>query len=182
MTEPLGHLLRTTKPVSLTFYDWHKTYPFSTTFYVRDEEPEDLCEQLVRAVKPLSKCILANYTIGHRKFSVAGQREELEQVTEAVMGWQKWAVKYRVRYRNGLVRARQLTIPGAYHELTMSAEYGQSLGRKGRDPNPQHPLWAQFLETFRAICVSSEGFTPESYIELAYTTIAWPPKGWKKGG
>ncbi|MBN1874241.1 MAG: hypothetical protein JXA33_08415, partial [Anaerolineae bacterium] len=59
-----GRELPRAKPVTLTFYDMLGDVPFTTTFYVRDEEAQARIEALIEAIREVSRCVLAKYKIG----------------------------------------------------------------------------------------------------------------------
>lgn len=56
--ESLGHQLPRAKPVTLTFYDTLKDVPFTTTFYVREDESRVNIEELIDALRAVTPCIL----------------------------------------------------------------------------------------------------------------------------
>ena len=170
MSEPVGKQLPRAKPVTLTFYDTLQTQPYTTTFYVRDETPDEVCHRLIEAVASLSMCVLGKYQIGHHKYVVPEYQKGFETISgSVVMGTFKWQISYHTP--NGSVRRH--TIPGRNPEHGIRGE---------KTPNPNHPLWQEFLDIFRASCVSKEGEPIQGPLELGYTSSNWPPKSAKKRG
>jgi hypothetical protein len=187
MTEPIGRHLPRAKPIHLTFYDRLIDWPYSTTFYVREDTSEEDCHRLIEAVRAVSACELGEYKIGYQKYVVPDYREKLKSRTPgAVMGTFKWLITFHTE--NG--RLHKTTIPGRNDELSINGvrakrarETGghyQPIRDAGKDPDREHPLWQQFLKVFTELCVTQEGESISGHVELGRTGSDWPPKGWKK--
>jgi hypothetical protein len=159
---------RTAKPIIMTFYDYLKYYPYTTKFYVREDTSETESLEIINAVCGVTECVLGKYTIGYKPYIFPNFREHIEQIRPVVMGTFKWTIKYRL---DGTYQLRTHTIPGRHFELTLP---------HSKQPNPQHPLWTKFLDTFKRVCVSEEGNPIPQYVQLGITASNWPPKGAKK--
>ncbi len=175
----LGHKLPRAKPITLTFYDRLQDYPYTTTFYVREETPQEQSEALVRVVSDLSICILGKYKIGYKDFIVPDYRDKLKLIAPNAMGTFKWLIKFHVTTYFGDLMARSVTIPGRDYETSIGANYGLK-GSAAKRPDPKHPKWINFVDLFTAICVSKEGMTINNHVDLDITSSNWPPKGAKK--
>jgi hypothetical protein len=173
MTEPIGRRLPRAQPITMTFYDWLLTYPYSTTFYVRADTTDEDCHRLIEAVRALSACTLGQYKIGYQQYVVPDYHKA--ELKPNVMGTFKWLITYHDK--NG--SARRHTIPGRSVALALGAKQS-GMGKTGKKPDPNHPLWKAFLAVFAELCVTKEGEPITGYIELGYTDSNWPPKGWEK--
>jgi hypothetical protein len=172
--DTLGHELRRAKPVMLTFYDYLKTYPYTVTFYIRDDATDQQCQALIQAICDLSNCILGKYKIGYHEFVIPDYRDRLKEITAYVMGTQKWVVQYHTPNWHH----RLHSIPGRNLEASLGARLGS--GKWAKKPDLENPRWQNFLGLFKALCVSKDGDTIHGEIELDYSNGNWPPKGWKK--
>jgi hypothetical protein len=177
MDSSLGHQLPRAKPVTLTFYDWLKDYPYTTTFYVRDEATTEQIQALITSVAELSQCILGKYKVGHEQYVIPDYLERLKSVSPYAMGTYKWLISYSTP--SGMARSH--SIPGLNREYSLSAKYGGGLKKRADMPYEDHPKWQAFLTIFKTICVTKEGETiSPSGVQLSYTKSNWPPKGAKK--
>jgi hypothetical protein len=179
----LGHKLPRAKPIMLTFYDRLQDYPYTTTFYVREETSQEQSESLIKAVSDLSICILGKYKIGYQDFIVPDYRDKLKRITPYAMGTFKWLIKFYVTTYFGDLMARSVTIPGRDIDTSIGVTHGVNYGLKGnaaKRPDPKHPKWITFVQIFTAICVSKEGMIMNNYVDLDITSSNWPPKGAKK--
>jgi hypothetical protein len=70
MSEPVGVERARAKPLVLTFYDYLREYPYTSTFYVRKDVSDDECHQFIAAAQTRSSCALGMYKIGYRQFAV----------------------------------------------------------------------------------------------------------------
>ncbi len=164
------------KPVILSFYDWLKVYPYTSTFYMRDEASIEQINALIKVVRGLSNCVLGSYRIGHEQYTIPDYVEQLKTLTPEVMGTRKWVIGYRVEYGS----ARSVTIPGRKHEYTLAGRYGGGLKGRSDLPDAENPVWQEFWGLFKVICCSSEGQPVLDLVKLDYSNDKWPPKGWKK--
>ncbi len=167
MSENAGRQIPSAKPVIMTFYDMLKTPAYTATFYVRESATEEECERLIRAVDALSLCLLAKYKIGYQQYVVPNYHKGLEEISNQARGTFKWQISYHTP--SGAVRRH--TIPGRNPELFVS---------RAKLPDRKHPLWQEFLEVFRLICVSKEGEAIEGAVDLSQSISNWPPKSAKK--
>jgi hypothetical protein len=171
-------LPRNAKPVILTFYDWLRTYPYTAKFYIQEDASEETANELIQVVCSVSECVLGKYTLGYKPFIVPDFNQRLDQMTHTVMGTFKWAIKYRPDTHLGL---RTHTIPGMNRDLSIGARI-PGLKKRANVPDEEHPLWIKFLEVFKRVCVSEEGYPiPGNDIVLDDTLSKWPPSGAKKG-
>jgi len=163
------------KPITLTFYDWLRTYPYTSSFYVRDETSDEDCHRLIRTVQTLSDCILGKYKIGYRPFIVRDLDEQFKAMKPAPKGTFKWRISYLNSF--GLTRAH--TIPAYKIEHKMG---GHHPGLKKASDNPylDHPDWKQFLAVWREVGVSSEGEPIPGDVQIKTSKSNWPPPGAKK--
>jgi hypothetical protein len=167
MSEEVGRQLPRARPVVMTFYDILLTQPYTAKFYIQNDATEEDCQRLIKAVDALSQCVLGKYKIGHQEYVVPDYPKKLENISPYAMGTFKWQISYHTRNES----SRRHTIPG--HNPEYSVLHGKA-------PNPNHPLWIEFLELFREMCVSKEGEPIESPVDLGYTTSRFPPKSAKK--
>lgn len=175
----LGHKVPRAKPILLTFYDRLQDYPYTTTFYVREETSNEQAEKLIKAITDISACVLGKYKIGYQEFLVPDFRDKVKFIKPDALGTFKWAIKYYARTYFGDQLARSVTIPGRNHDTSLLTT--RNVPKKaGKRPDPNHPLWINLTEIFLSICVSKEGMAIDKYIELDYTDSNWPPKGAKK--
>ena len=174
--DSLGRELPRGKPVALTFYDHLLDVPFTTTFYVRDEELDTSIEALIEAIRAVTPCVLGKYKIGYQEYLVPGYWEKLKSIPPQTMGGQKWVVKYRTVRGS----ARSFTIPGRDLDLSIQASLGSPIGKKGKAPNPNHPKWQSLVKLVKQICVSKEGEPLKDWVELDYRDEKWPPKSAKR--
>lgn len=171
--EPLGRELPRAKPVTLTFYDRLWDVPFTTTFYVREDAQNAQIEALIEAIRAVTLCVLGKYKIGYQEYMIPGYREQLKSIPPHAAGWQRWVVKYRTEHGS----ARSFSIPGRDDTLSINAQRGYSIGKKGKAPDPKLPVWQRLGALFKEICVSKEGEALKDWVELGYRNEAWPPKG-----
>jgi len=176
---PLGHKLPRAKPITLTFYDWLKDYPYTTTFYAREETTLQQSNALIKAITDVSQCVLGKYKIGYEEYIVPDYRDRLTIITPQVLGTFKWNVKYYAVTHFGDLMPRSVTIPGRDYETSIGANHGLK-GKAAKRPDPKHPKWISFVDIFTAICVSKEGMPINNHIDLDVTSSNWPPKGAKK--
>lgn len=170
-----GRQLPRAKPVMLTFYDRLKDYPFTTTFYVREEEPEGTVNNMIDAVRSVSRCVLGSYKIGFHEFMIPDYRDRLASIENTVLGFQKWVVKYRTIHH----RHRSFSIPGWNADLSIGATH-PGIGKQGKKPDPKHPMWQSLVQAFKPIAVDRTGEAILDWVELDYRFEAWPPKGAKR--
>jgi len=170
--DSLGRELPRAKPITLTFYDSLYDVPFTTTFYVREEESDKKIEAMIKAIRDVSLCVLGQYKIGHRQFAVDGYREHLNEIPISLMGASKWVVKYRPARGS----ARSFTIPGRDSTLDINSSRSP-IGKKGKAPDPENPKWKVLATLVKQICVSKEGEALMDWVGLDYRNEAWPPKG-----
>lgn len=163
------------KPVSMTFYDSLKDYPYRTTFYVREDAPDEKVLELIRCVSDLTSCVLVEYKIGYKKTVVPDYHEKLKDLSPGVMGTFKW----RIKYRNPLAMNRSHTIPGRNRETSLSWTK-RIFKRRGKMPDMDHPKWQALLKIMREICITKESWEITGPIEVDITGSDWPPKGAKK--
>jgi hypothetical protein len=176
MDTSLGRELPRAKPVTLTFYDMLGDVPFTTTFYVHEEETDERIEALVKAIRDVSLCVLGEYKIGHRAFTMPDYRIRLKEIPKSTLGGHKWVVKYRIKPGS----LRSMSIPGRDDSLAINSTRS-IMGKAGKAPNPDHPKWQALVALFKQICISKEGVeVMEDLVELDYRNEAWPPKGAKK--
>jgi len=160
----------------MTFYDALQTYPYTTTFYVRDDATLEQIHELIRCVDDLSDCVLGKYKIGHDEYVVPGYRDLLASVhSKMVMGTFKW----RIIYSTEDFTKRSHTIPGRNRETSLAVTK-RVPKRAGKMPDLEHPKWQAFLEIFSSICVTKESEAIQEYIEGNISGANWPPKGAKK--
>lgn len=96
-------------------------------------------------------------------------------MTRVVMGTFKWVV----RYYSPNYRAHTHTIPGRNIDLQLIMRVRVS-GGAGKNPDPEHPLWVKFVEVFRKIRVSEQGYPISKEVDLGFTGANWPPRGAKR--
>jgi hypothetical protein len=174
--EGLGRKLPRAKPVTLTFYDLLKDYPYITTFYVREEEPRARIEKLIEAIRAVSNCVLGTYKIGYEEFTISGYREKLHDLPLNTMGSFKWVIKYRTKRG----AARSFTIPGRDERLSVNADRGSPIGKAGKRPDVDLPQWQTLAGLVKQLCVSKEGEEIMDWVDLDYRNEKWPPKGAKR--
>ncbi|MCD4685090.1 MAG: hypothetical protein K8S97_04040 [Anaerolineae bacterium] len=167
MPETIGKQLPRAKPINLTFYDILRTQPYTATFYVREDASTEECHQLINAVKALSLCVLGKYKIGFEQYVVPEYQKGLDTISPYAIGTFKWQIGYHTP--NGSMRRH--TIPGRNNEHSLQGQ---------KTPDPNHPLWKEFLEVFRRLCVTKESDPIEGPIDLSRTGSNWPPKSAKK--
>jgi hypothetical protein len=165
MSENLGKPLPRAKPITMTFYDSLQIQPYTSTFYVREDTSEEECQKLIRAVEALSMCVLGKYKIGYQEYVIPDYQRNFATMSAWAIGTAKWQISYHTT--RGSVRRH--TIPGR------NPEHGPH-----KIPDPNHPLWVEFLEIFRNVCVSKEGESISGPIELGRTGSNWPPKSAKQ--
>lgn len=175
MTESVGREIRRAMPITMTFYDWLGDYPYTSTFYVKHDTPDEDANRLIASIQTMSQCVLGKYKIGYRPFIILEASRQLEKITPEAQGTQKWRISYRVE--NFLVRSH--TIPGFKLEHTM-ALVGARAGKNSRYPNLDHPDWKAFLAVFREVAVTESGKPIPNDIEVKPSFSNWPPKGAKK--
>ena len=175
MTDSVGFELPRAMPIVLTFYDWLVTYPYTSTFYVPDSTPDEACHRLICVVSKLSLCVLGQYKIGFRQFTMPDFNEAIKTLSPVSMGTVKWRIQYHNSF--GLVRSHM--IPGFNFDHSLGASH-PGMGKTGKAPNLNHEEWQQFLIVFREICVSKEGEVIPEWIEVTVSSSKWPPPGWKK--
>ncbi|MFN8530861.1 MAG: hypothetical protein U0670_19835 [Anaerolineae bacterium] len=161
------------KPIIMTFYDWLRTYPYTSTFYVRAEATDDDCHRLIRAIQVMSACILGQYKIGYRPFLVRDLDEQFKAMQPAPMGTFKWRISYMTS-----LGSRAHTIPAYKIEHSMSGYPG--LRKANNYPNLEHPDWKHFLTVWREVGVSSEGEAIPTDVQVKASKSNWPPPGAKK--
>jgi hypothetical protein len=174
--EGLGRKLPRAKPVTLTFYDLLKDYPFTTTFYVREEEAQAQIEALIGAIRAVSTCVLGKYKIGYQEYTIPSYREKLNKISVNTMGGSKWVVKYRTKRGS----TRSFTIPGRDIRLSINANRGTPIVKAGKRPDADLPQWETLIELVKRICVSKEGEEIMDWVGLDYRNEKWPPKGAKR--
>jgi hypothetical protein len=81
-----GRKLPRAKPVVMTFYDSLLDYPYTTTFYIREDATLQQIQELVRCVDALSDCVLGKYKIGYEEYIVSDFRERIAKIDVHVMG------------------------------------------------------------------------------------------------
>jgi hypothetical protein len=159
------------KSLAMTFFDTLRTYPYTATFYIREDALHE-AEEFVHRVRDLSTCVMSKYRLGNEDFLIPDYERELEDIPPYVMGTRKWVIKYRVAPNT----IRSHTIPGRNFDYTLGASLGKSPDKRNHMPDPAHPLWQSFVEIFRRICVSSEG-KPVLNVELLdFRNDPYPPK------
>lgn len=172
----LGREISNGKPIVMTFYDTLQDVPFTSTFYVRDDEPDHRSEDLIKAVQEVSLCVLGKYRIGFQEFVVADARNKLAEITPYAIGGQKWVIKRRLADE----RLRSFTIPGRDVTLSIGAQRGGGRGKKGHRPDSKLPEWEYLVTLFREMCVSKEGDELVGEVLLDYKNEAWHPKGYAR--
>lgn len=175
MTQSIGFELKRALPITMTYYDWLLTYPYTSTFYVRDGTSDEDCNELIQAVRALSACVLGKYKIGHRSFVVTTFDEDKKAVSPYAMGTRKW----QIQYHNSLGLSRSHTIPGSKVEHSRGGTQA-GLKKAARDPNLNHEDWKHFLSVFKRVCVNPEGEAIPPLINVKPSNSNWPPKGAKK--
>lgn len=113
--ELLGRQLPRAKPVTLTFYDSLLDYPYTTTFYVREDASLEQVQELIRCVDALSSCVLGKYKIGYDEYIVPDFRERVAEIDANVMGTFRWRIVYMTE--NSITRSH--TIPGRNIETSL---------------------------------------------------------------
>jgi len=174
MSDAIGLERVHAKPITMTFYDWLKTYPYTSTFYVRDEATDEDCHRLIRAVQVLSACVLGQYKIGYRPFIVHDFEEQYKAMKPATMGTFKWRISYMTS-----TGTRSHTIPAYKYEHTLSPVVPH-LKKSNQYPNLEHEDWKQLIAVLQAVGVSSEGQAIPKQIEVKVSKSNWPPPGAKK--
>lgn len=175
MSSSLGHELVRAKPLTLTFYDWLKEYPYTSTFYIREETADEDCHRFIHAVEVMSSCVLGKYKLGYRQFVVPDYRDRLKDISPHVLGTFKWRISYLIS--NGLTRSH--TIPGYKISHSMAAVNNSIKGGKNK-ANIEHEDWKNFVAVFHEVCVSSEGESIPSWVDIEASKSNWPPPAWKK--
>lgn len=161
------------KKVVLTFYD-QIDYPYTTTYYVREEATHEQIEELVNCIADLSICVLARYKVDDETVNYPDYKEKVQQLGGGVFGTWKWVLKYKDKR----MKAGSKTIPGRNPETSMLQTRGV---RPGRKPDLAHPKWQAFLKIFKEICLSNKGIPINKvFFQGDYINGKWPPKGAKK--
>lgn len=159
------------RALAMTFFDTLRTYPYTATFYVREDASHQV-EEFIHQVRDLSTCVMSKYRFGDAEVIMLDYERELEDIAPYVMGTRKWVIKYRVA--PNIIRSH--TIPGRNFDYTLAASLGKGLDKRAHMPDPAHPLWQSFVEIFRRICVSSDGKPVLNVEMLDYRNDPYPPK------
>ncbi len=173
--QSIGFELKRAVPITMTYYDWLRTYPYTSTFYVPDGTSDEDCNELIQAVRTLSACILGKYKIGHRSFVVPTFHEDIKSVSPHALGTRKW----RIQYNNSFGLSRAHTIPGSNRKHSRGW-LRAGLKKAADDANLDHEDWKHFLSVFERVCVNSEGEAIPPLINIKPSNSNWPPKGAKK--
>src|SRR5690606_39732069 len=120
----------------------------------------------------VSQCVLGKYKIGYQEYVVPDYREQLKSIAPHALGWQKWVVKLRTERG----AARSFSIPGRRLELSINAQRGTPIGKKGKAPDPRLPEWQRITELAKRLCVDKTGEELRDWVELDYRNETWPPK------
>jgi hypothetical protein len=162
----------------LTFYDWLREYPYSSTFYVRKGASDDECHKFIAAAQAMSTCALGKYKIGYRQFVVRDLQDRLNALSPYAMGTLKWQVRYRI---NSYGSTHSHTIPGYKREHTLGRLHC-GLKKAADHPYLDHQDWKHFLAVFRAICVSAEGNPIPHELEIKVSSQTGPRVVGRSGG